>query len=57
MPLKYLWHFGVSKWEKVMTKIGDIPTNSIEKVHIKFLAERDKKKIKYKNENIHKKKV
>lgn len=39
--MKYLWHLGVSKFEKIMEKIPDVPT-TIEQVHKKFLAERSR---------------
>jgi hypothetical protein len=39
--MKYLWHLGVNRFEKIMEKIPDVPT-TIEQVHKKFLAERSR---------------
>lgn len=44
MPLKYLWHFGVSKWERVIERIEDGPPKSFSQVHAKFLRERVERK-------------
>jgi hypothetical protein len=39
--MKYLWHLGVSKFEKIMEKIPDVP-KTIEQVHAKFLGQRNR---------------
>lgn len=39
--MKYLWHLGTSKWDKVMEKLEDGPIKSFSKIHEKFLGKRN----------------